>query len=390
MHAHVVRLSTLPVVLAITIAACSPDAGGSAPVVAQWGLDSAAITIGRDESVEALLEGVTGATRLPDGSILVADLGEAPLRRFNVDGSLAERVARKGAGPGEMIYLARMHRCGDAVITYDIEGYRISVVSLDGRYQREFRYAVPKGQQIPYISACNQEGRFAHLGWGSLRAQAGTHRDTVPVWTTTTPDGPPTIIDSVPASERWGQTYNGRVVGSMPLPFGKQPVVGIGRARIYVGSGDAFTVRVYSLDGTRVDSLYLAVAPQRVTPADIRDRIERYILERGESERASMERESAEISYPELHAAFTALVVDAADHVWVQPYVSPDSATVRWHVFDPAGRHIATVPMPRTLEVFEIGLDYVLGKFLDEVEAQPLVRLYRLRRTPEEPTDARR
>lgn len=390
MTVHIVNPRGLLCGLALAATACAPDASERAASVPQWSLDSAAITIGRDERVEALLERVTGATRLPDGSILVADLGEAPLRRFNANGSLAERIARMGAGPSEMTYLARMYRCGDAVITYDIEGRRISVFSLDGRYQREFRYAVPDGQQVPYVSACNQAGRFVHLGWGRLRPIAGVHRDTVPVWITTTPDGAPTVIDSVPASERWGQTYDGRVVGSRPLPFGKQPVVGIGRERIYVGSGDSFTVRVYRLDGTRVDSLYLDAPARPVTPEDIRDRIERYVLERGESERASTERESAEIVYPATHAAYTALVVDAEDHVWVRPYVAPALATVDWHVFDPDGRHTATVALPRTLEVFEIGRDYVLGKFLDEIEAQPLVRLYRLRRESEARTAAPR
>jgi hypothetical protein len=383
MRTYAVKPAGLVSLLALTITACAPDAGdtGGAATVPRWSLDSAAITIGHDERIEALLERVTGATRLPNGRILVADLGEAPLRIFNTDGSLAERIARRGAGPGEMIYLAEMYRCGDAVITYDIEGRRISVFSLDGRYQREFRFAVPEGQQIPYISACNQEGRFAHLGWGTRgRLVAGVHRDTVPVWTTTTPDGPPVIIDSVPASERWGQTYEGRVVGSRPLPFGKQPVVGIGRERIYVGSGDRFTIRAYRLDGTRFDSLHLDVPARPVTPQDIRDRIEHYVLERGESERAGMERESAEIIYPETHAAYTALVVDAEDNVWVRPYVSPDSATAHWHVFDAAGRHTATVPIPRTLDVFEIGADYVLGKYIDPIEATPIVRLYRLRR----------
>lgn len=371
----------LGLALALSLAACTSETSTPTASVAQWELDSAAITIGRDERVEALLERVTGASRLPDGSILVADLGEAPLRRFGADGALLERTARRGPGPGEMIYLARMFRCGDALFTYDIEGRRISVLSLEGRYLREFRFAVPEGQQVPYISACNQEGRFAHLGWGSLRPIAGTHRDTVPVWTTAIPDGPPTIIDSVPSSERWGQTYNGRVVGAMPLPFGKQPVVGIGRTRIYVGSGDTFTIRVYSLDGTRVDSLHLDAPPQPVTPADIRDRIERYVLERGESVRAQTERESAEIVYPATHGAFTDLVVDADDHVWVRAYAPPASTTVSWQVFAPNGRHTATAVLPRDLTVFEIGRDYVLGKYLDPVEEQPLVRLYRLRRT---------
>lgn len=369
--------------LAATVAACGPDSATERSAVARWTLDSATITIGRDDRPEALLERVTGATRLADGSIVVADLGDAPLRRYRADGSLDARLARSGAGPGEITYLASLFRCGVDVITHDIDGRRISVFSLDGAHRREFRFALPEGQQAPYASACNASGRFAHVSWGSRgRPQVGMHRDTVPVWTTATPDGPPVVIDSVPSSERWGQTYNGRLVGTMPLPFGRQPVVGIGRDRIYVGSGDTFMLRVYALDGTRLDSLFLPVQPQPVTPADIRDRIERYVAERGESERATMERESAEIIYPATHAAYTALIVDADDHAWVRAYAAPSSELVDWQVFDSEGRHVATVPMPRGLEVFEIGTDYVLGKYLDAAEGQPLVRLYPLRRSP--------
>jgi hypothetical protein len=381
-HMPIARRSSA-LLVALVLAACGSDAAPGTSELAAWTVDSATVTIGRDERPEALLERVTGASRLPDGSILVADLGDAPLRRYRADGSLDARLARSGAGPGEITYLAYLFRCGDEVITHDIDGRRISVFSLDGAYRREFRFALPEGQQAPYLSACNAAERFAHLGWGSRgRPQAGTHRDTVPVWTTAAPDGPTLVLDSVPSSERWGQTYNGRIVGSMPLPFGRQPVLGIGRDRIYVGSGDTFTIRVYAFDGSRLDSLHLPVELQPVTPADIRDRIERYVAERGESERASMERESAEIIYPTTHVAYTALKVDAEDYVWVRAYAAPSSALVEWQVFSPAGRHVATVPMPRALEVFEIGTDYVLGKYLDAAEGQPLVRLYPLRRSP--------
>src|SRR5690606_5687834 len=98
-----------------------------------------------DEDPGALLQRATGATRLSDGSVIVADLGEAPLRRFNADGSLATRISRAGSGPGEMQYLAWLFRCGDQFITYDIQGYRISIFNLDGKYQREFRFKVPTG-----------------------------------------------------------------------------------------------------------------------------------------------------------------------------------------------------------------------------------------------------
>jgi hypothetical protein len=36
--------------------------------------------------------------------------------------------------------------------------------------------------------------------------------------------------------------------------------------------------------------------------------------------------------------------------------------------------------MPKHLEVYEIGRDYVLGRYLDPDESVPLVRMYRLTR----------
>jgi hypothetical protein len=41
---------------------------------------------------------------------------------------------------------------------------------------------------------------------------------------------------------------------------------------------------------------------------------------------------------------------------------------------------VAEVQLPVDLEVYEIGLDYVLGRFLNAEESIPQVRMYRLRR----------
>jgi hypothetical protein len=41
---------------------------------------------------------------------------------------------------------------------------------------------------------------------------------------------------------------------------------------------------------------------------------------------------------------------------------------------------MTTVTMPSALEVYEIGRDYVLGRYVDPDESVPEVRLYTLRR----------
>ncbi len=350
-----------------------------------WSVDAApALSIGLSdaENLDAAFERITGATRLPDGRILVADLGDAPLKLFTADGGFQQRVTRKGQGPTEITYLARLFRCGDAVYTLDIDGWRVLQWSLNGEHQREFRFVVPATQQAPYASACNASGRFVHLGWstsGGTRPEY--HRDTVPAWITAAPDSSPTLIGDVAGSERWGRVMEGQVVGSRPLPFGKQPVLGISATRIYIATGDVAGVRVLDLNGDSLGRITLADSAPPVTSDDIRVIIENEVLNDGESRRRAIEREYGEITYPTTKSNVSALLVDSDGFVWIQPPPRASASSVTWQVFDAEDRLRATITLPSALEVYEIGADYVLGRRVDNEAGVPLLELYRLRRS---------
>src|SRR6185436_5488633 len=73
-----------------------------------WSVDSKpAVRLVDATNDKAVLfgEGLVGATRLPNGNILVADRGEFSLKVFDTTGKLVKSLARKGSGPGEMIYI---------------------------------------------------------------------------------------------------------------------------------------------------------------------------------------------------------------------------------------------------------------------------------------------
>jgi hypothetical protein len=393
MRRHTVRARARAAAAALTAlglllvgAGCGTAATPDHTDIAAWRVDSTpllTIGLGGDDSVAVTLARVTGATRLDDGSLIVADLGETPLALYGADGRLVRRLARKGGGPGEFEYLAKMWRCGDAIFTYDIEGHRISEFALDGSYRRAFRFAVPTGQQVPYASACNASGRFAHLGWGAAPRVAGYHRDTVPLWLTASADGAPTLLDSIPSSERWGDTYQGQLVGSQPLPLGRQPHIAFGPGAFYIATGDAFELRVYDSLGTPLPPIRLADSVPAVTAADVRDFIEGEIAESqdGERARARIEREYAAVTFPDRHAAITALVVDRGGLVWLRTYAPAAAGSAAWRILTPEGREVARTSLPRRLEVFEIGDDYVLGREIDATEGVPVLRLLRLTRT---------
>jgi hypothetical protein len=52
----------------------------------------------------------------------------------------------------------------------------------------------------------------------------------------------------------------------------------------------------------------------------------------------------------------------------------------RWTVFDPEGRMLGTVATPARFRVFEIGTDYVLGVWADDMDVEH-VRLFTLEKT---------
>lgn len=351
----------------------------------RWSLDATpALTIGGDERDTAIiLQTIVGATRLPDGTILVGDRGDYALRFFSATGSPLRSVARRGSGPGEVRYLARMFRCGDSVYTYDIgEGQRVSVFTVRGTFVRAFRFGAPQAMQSPYQSACNRSGEFVHLGWERQRdMKGGVFRSIVPVWVSRADSAVGRVIDSVPGSERWGLVRNGQLRGTRPLPLGKQPVLGIGRSTIFVGSGDRFEVHALNSRGDSIGTILRRETPLPVTRNDIREAIEREVANRGESSRTDVEAAYAEMTLPATLPAYTDLRVDSEDLVWVRSYPRGSPASVQWSVFDSKGRNVGEIALPTHLEVFEIGGDYVLGRYLDPTDAIPQLRLYRFKRT---------
>lgn len=384
------RLSVITFTSTFTLALSGALTAGSARIAeaqspARWQLSPApTLSIGAEEaSPEALLQVIVFATRLPSGAIMVGDRGEHALKLFDAQGRFQRAFARQGGGPGEVRYLGKMFRCGDSLYTYDIEeGHRMSVFTLDGRYQRTFHWKTPPGQQVPYATACNADGAFVHHGWDAPgRITPGIHRANVALWMGRADSSAARIVDSIPGSERWGQTHEGRIIGSRPLPLGKEPVVGIGRTRAYAGSANDFVLNVYDLEGRRIGELRRGTgAAHETSAADIRAEIERAVLENGESKRRGVERSYEGITFPKTLPAYTALVVDAEDHAWVRAFPRATDAAATWSVFSPSGALVAEVSVPKDLEVFEIGRDYVLGRMIDPEELVPQVRTYRLER----------
>jgi hypothetical protein len=163
-------------------------------------------------------------------------------------------------------------------------------------------------------------------------------------------------------------------------PLGKVTAIAIGNDRAYVGLADSSVVLTYRLDGTLLATIDTRSPPREVTEAD-REHY-RWLDTIGRNDRSpdrSRDRWK-EFEFPVRLPAYTALMVDASDLLWVRGFPQGAARSVRWAALTETGTLVGTLDLPAELEVFEIGVDFVLGIETDPATAAQHIRAYRLHR----------
>ena len=62
--------------------------------------------------------------------------------------------------------------------------------------------------------------------------------------------------------------------------------------------------------------------------------------------------------------------MDTEAALWVQEYDLPWDSVATWNVFDPDGRWLTSLEIPKRLSILEIGVDYVLALTRDELDVE--------------------
>jgi hypothetical protein len=95
---------------------------------------------------------VSGARRLRDGRVVIANGKPIELRIFDAHGTLVRRIGRTGDGPGEFRgRLDLLPAGGDSLLVYDQGSQRLSLFGLDGKLWHEWpasEAGSPRGQLI--------------------------------------------------------------------------------------------------------------------------------------------------------------------------------------------------------------------------------------------------
>ncbi|MYG80805.1 MAG: hypothetical protein F4187_03075 [Gemmatimonadetes bacterium] len=309
-----------------------------------------------------------GASKLPDGRIVVADNDSGELRAFDAQGNHLATWAGKGEGPGEVVprygHLATAEPWqGDSIMAwYTGQGGVVSIYDAEGNFGRSLRFGGPP-PDIRWPEAPRTDGTIL----------VTTNSDSVEIW-----NGDKTLSVSL-GYHLYGERYevpvqHERERSTYPVVFRQNREVGLWGDLFYIGSIHGYEIKAYRADGTLARIVRRGHVPRAPTQADY----DYYVSQLPVTGLAHHESAQIAESFP----AFSEFMGDGAGYLWVREYDFPleERPAPLWTVFDAQGRALGFMETPPGLDVLEIGEDYILGRVVAErgvesIQLWPLERV---------------
>lgn len=353
-----------------------------------WRLGSAPrVEIGAlDAEPEYLFDRVMGAVRLPDGRVVVADMGSSQLRFFDPAGRHLMSVGGSGGGPGEFRQITALHRLPEDLLGVEDRRERVHFFAPDGRYLDVLRTGAMPMDIDPVSFHVDPPQTVRIVGWPGDGTFIGRESSQVTLSATRQFEEAQTLET---VFSRFGEDGTAtdelvRVPGAtfhphpfnltLPAVFGARVLSATTDDALVLGFSGSGEVHWYGLDGALERIARRPWADRPVTS----DMIEEYVRGSSPPLREDIARDR---TFAEELPAFSGLVVDRTGNVWLREYHVSHAATTlqyqrtyeeptSWSVFGPSGRWHGEVVMPARFSVLEIGEDYVLGMRRDEFDVE--------------------
>ncbi len=324
---------------------------------------------------------VHDALKLGDGRLAVAAGGAREIRLYDAEGAYLTTLGRRGEGPGEFTALTRVWPLpGDSIMSYDRRLRRVSIFAPGGEFVRSFGFTVLEGgSPIPTPVGPMDGGRFLVLQRAIIGAYTskGSVADSAFVLAFDMEGNLRDTLAFAPERETYVNDQHGRLWTS-PAPFGPVSSWAVSGDGFFFGSGRFPEIESFDARGT----LRRIIRWTHQAPQITQDHIDLYkesLLGAGGSPQilAWVGAVAEDMMFPRTMPDHGPLQVDTEGNLWVERFFPPGAPVRTWHVFDPSGALLGPVEMPAALKVYEIGTDYVLGQWIDEMNVQTF-RLYGL------------
>ena len=332
-----------------------------------------------DGPPEYLFGNITGAIRLPDGRIVVADEQSYEIRMYDAAGAHVWTSGQEGEGPGEYGGVRLVRGCPGAAITvYDWHLDRITELDPDGLVVDTRLIGQTGG--MPYGDpACAIDGSLVYTPWPDNRQTLDFDPGDNFRWTMSLQkvQGDSSIVlrSDIPGTER--TRYGG---GSGPRTWGRDLVHAVTPRGAWYGSGDDFELSHVDWSGSVSRIARWGGADLTVT----RDHLDRYRDARvGRYSQPEEQRRFLRERWPEIRdqlpkrfPAYTDLLPLADGSVWVSTH-GWQSPMRELHLLDATGAWAYRLAIPAASALLDAGQDWVLLRQQGDHGA-PVVALYLL------------
>lgn len=340
------------------------------------------LVLGDSEEPGEFFERIAGVTSLPDGGVAVLDQWAFELRFFDPEGDLRLRVGREGRGPGEFEtpFMVDAPHLVDSVLVYDLRHREFRYYDAEGEY-RASRVETPWLTRAPAPVGKLDAGmliRNTHLFFAPNPDPGPVEVLLSHYWVDVRSEEERLLSETRPHLNYFMPPQEGRRPTSRAIPFRTNVSEALSTSGPVLTNGTDFELRYFDLRGElariiRVDSRRRLPVTARALEAHLDSH-----LEAGRLSPAAAE-DARTIPLPDSMPAFDTLHVDQLGWTWAQLFDPNPLTPTRWMVFDPDGRGHGIVEVPGGLEVHEIGEDFILGVWRDEMRRQLVLR-FRLSR----------
>ena len=323
-----------------------------------------------------MLHRAGSGARLSDGRIMVGNHGSSEVRMFDSSGTHLVSWGGEGEGPGEFMSLTHAAPWpGDSIVAWYAPGLGISVFDSEGNYGRSF--VLQSGEAEVWLRprpiAVRADGTIL-----SINDPEDADTAVVEIW-----DGGGALVASLGSHPHREVivTTNERGFRELSLPaYGRELVTGRWGDLVVASHTIRYEIRAFRGDGT----LARVVRREHVLRAPTQEDRERYIEKQlamfatipdypsGLVEQARRSLESKPLA--ETFPAFSTVLSDDVGNLWVREYDFPreERPAPLWTVFDPEGRVLGFIETPKGLRIDQIGEDFILGNYRDELEVEYL------------------
>jgi hypothetical protein len=329
------------------------------------------------------LLGVQGALRLSDGRIAIANGGTEEIRIFDSKGSILRVFGGEGEGPGEFRGLAFAGVLpGDTLVAIGRRDRRISLIDSEAGFVSSIPTDfLPEGGLLQAFGLFSD--RRIMLRAGSSLSAGGRGPGPVRMdqrYFSATLSG--TDLEEYPTLPG-PESYVGATsayVSITVLPFGKSPGVAVAPNRVFMGTGETYEILAFTPGGVLERVIRVRQSSVPLTGKDIDRYVEMAVANARDGDAAPrIRRTLEEVPWPETLPPYLRFLADPEGCLWVEESRLPGEDVPVWTVFGADGTRLGRLSMPLGVELLEIGEDYILGLWRDDLGVE-YVKMYALTR----------